>query len=414
MRKSKAIIMLVMSVGVGLAATLVAAKVMGSNPNAQPAQPKPTRKWVAVAVVKIPEGKEIVATDVKKVEKLIDELPGDAIEQPDAVVGRFAQVIIEKDGVISETKLVTKEKPMDVNTLVKNGYRAMPIKVDTAVGKSDVLDAGLHVDVIVVFEGSEQGAEPISKTILQDIEVLAVRYDKDKQGKPSNTAPTAVLAVLPQDAEKLALAMTTGRIVLIARSSKDSTRVPTNGVTTACLGPDQKAPESAPAAKGPTPAEQLAQAKGLIAAGQQAAGEALLKQIALKHSAEEAGMQAQKELDAIAAAKLRAEALQRFDETCKQLEGLVSTGDFENATRRIEDAQAAFAGLTTADGGKAEDLLKPQLDRVKQGEKHAKQILSLILNYRMNHKDDLAKKELSELKRLYPRSQYYQKANNGA
>ena len=67
------------------------------------------------------------------------------------------------------------------------------------------------------------GGETLSKTVLENIKVLAAgeQVTQDAQGKP-HTVPVVTLLVSPEDADKLILASTQARIQLALRNTIDT------------------------------------------------------------------------------------------------------------------------------------------------------------------------------------------------
>jgi len=102
----------------------------------------------------------------------------------------------------------------------------MTVKVDDVVGVSGFIMPGTLVDIVVVItppRGSGQ-EEVISKIVLQNIKVLASgqNIDKPKDFREVEQSIKAVtLQVTPEQAEKLALASSEGKLQLVMRNSVD-------------------------------------------------------------------------------------------------------------------------------------------------------------------------------------------------
>ena len=111
--------------------------------------------------------------------------------------------------------------------------RAMAVKVDDVVGVAGFINPGNHVDVLVALRQNP----PITKIVLQNILVLATGAELERSGKAQQALPVKVitLEVTPQEAEKLALASTHGRIRLALRNHLASQAVLTKGETIASL-----------------------------------------------------------------------------------------------------------------------------------------------------------------------------------
>jgi pilus assembly protein CpaB len=96
----------------------------------------------------------------------------------------------------------------------------------------------------------------ITNTILQDVRVLAAgqKVEQDKEGKPQ-TVNVVTLLVNPEQANKLTMASTDGRIHLALRNTIDTKLVEPPPVYMASLlgAPPQPAPKGRPKAKATPP-----------------------------------------------------------------------------------------------------------------------------------------------------------------
>jgi pilus assembly protein CpaB len=94
---------------------------------------------------------------------------------------------------------------------------------------------GTLVDVVVVITPTEPSAGqagPISKIVLQNIKVLAngQNIDKPENQRDANSVKAVTLLVLPEQAEKLALATSEGKLQLVMRNSIDQGDEQTKGI----------------------------------------------------------------------------------------------------------------------------------------------------------------------------------------
>jgi len=115
------------------------------------------------------------------------------------------------------------------------GYRAMTVKLDDVVGISGFIMPGTLVDIVVVIipgDSGVQGQDPISKIVLQNIKVLAngQNIDKPEKEREANSVKAVTLLVTPEQAEKLALAASEGKLQLVMRNSIDQGDEQTTGI----------------------------------------------------------------------------------------------------------------------------------------------------------------------------------------
>jgi pilus assembly protein CpaB len=122
-----------------------------------------------------------------------------------------------------------------VPAVIKDRKRAISVKVDQIIGVAGFIKPGDKVDVLVTLKNPENGT-PITKIALENMLVLAAGAQVGKGGEGS-ASPVSVITieVTPEEAEKVALATSQGRIQLALRSYKDSEEVFTKGATVPAL-----------------------------------------------------------------------------------------------------------------------------------------------------------------------------------
>jgi pilus assembly protein CpaB len=185
---------------------------------------------IVVAVVDIPFGATINSNQVAVSPWPKESYPKDAIADPKVVVGRVALRDFFRGEPIVESKLVPLGKSSGLLSLkVPAGMRAFSIKVNEVVGVGGFIVPDSRVDVVVTTPITPNSQEKISKIVLEDIRVLAVgQVIEQKENKPV-TVNTVTLALLPEEAEKLALASNDGIIQLGMRNFTDNVLVMTGG-----------------------------------------------------------------------------------------------------------------------------------------------------------------------------------------
>jgi pilus assembly protein CpaB len=220
-------------------------------------------KQVAVAKVAIPIGTKIVPEQVMIVPFPKESTPDGAFETAEKLNGRVAVTNINAKEPITEARLAPEGTVGGLSAVIPEGYRAMTVKVDDVVGISGFIMPGTLVDVVVVINPEEgyKGAQgPISKIVLQNIKVLAngQNIDKPESEREANSVKAVTLQVTPEQAEKLALAATEGKLQLVMRSSLDQDDEQTPGVSKRGLltGDNSATPQPEPGSlKSERPAE---------------------------------------------------------------------------------------------------------------------------------------------------------------
>ena len=118
--------------------------------------------------------------------------------------------------------------------------RAISVKVNEVVGVAGFVLPGSRVDVLVTVNKLRNTGndEPMTRTVVSRVQVLTagtkIDQEKSKDGKPVATS-VVTLAVLPEDAERIALASNEGKVTLALRNPLDVETTDTNGIRLAAL-----------------------------------------------------------------------------------------------------------------------------------------------------------------------------------
>lgn len=190
---------------------------------------------VVVAKVDIPVGSRIIPEQLAIAQFPANVTPEGALSTIDEkLIGRVVVTSISPRDPVTEVKLAPVGAAGGLSSMIPEGYRAMTVAVNEVVGVSGFIMPGTLVDIVVVItppkgSGNE---EMISKIVLQNIKVLAngQNIDKPKDDREVERAIRAVtLQVTPEQAEKLALASSEGKLQLVMRNSVDQADEQTAG-----------------------------------------------------------------------------------------------------------------------------------------------------------------------------------------
>lgn len=192
-------------------------------------------------------------------------LPQGAITDPKQAIGRGALTAIYQGEPLINARLASPGSGGGLAPTIPTGMRAIAVRVDQVVGVAGFVTPGMRVDVIVTgVPPNSNGADQLSKTILQNIEVLSAGTDiqRDKEGKPQQVQVVNIL-VNPEQAEIISLATGgSNRIQLVLRNPLDTkiAEVPVTAMTNLFTGAPEKSVKAAVAAGprrsrpvGPTP-----------------------------------------------------------------------------------------------------------------------------------------------------------------
>ena len=221
MRNKRLIIAVLAAVAFGLIAAVSVSRYLA---NAQ--EYTKNLSNVVIARTDIQVGERIIAEQLSVAQFPRNVAPDGTFKVIDErLVGRIAVVKIAAREPITENRLAPEGSAAGLSAIIPEGYRAMNVRVDDVVGISGFIMPGTLVDVVVVIEPPEntQNRERISKIVLQNIKVLAngANLDRPKNEKEAERVKTVTLQVTPDQAEKLALAQSDGRLQLVMRNSID-------------------------------------------------------------------------------------------------------------------------------------------------------------------------------------------------
>jgi pilus assembly protein CpaB len=189
---------------------------------------------VAVAVADLPWGTVVTKEMIKMAPYLRDSIPAGYFSDPAALAGRTVIYPVKANEPILASRMAPSDvKGGGVAAIVAPNKRAMAVKVDKVVGVSGFIHTGNRVDVLVTLAGQGKVDAPITKTVLENVLVLAAGVETDPSKKQEKAAPVDVitLEVSPEEGEKLALAATEGKLQLMLRNFADTEDVKTKGTT---------------------------------------------------------------------------------------------------------------------------------------------------------------------------------------
>jgi pilus assembly protein CpaB len=191
---------------------------------------------VVVAAADLQIGLELRAEDVRVIDWPAGSVPADAIGSVDEVVGRGLIVPVIQYEPILPLKLAPKEAGSGLPPVIPPGLRAVSVRVNEVIGVAGYVVPGTHVDVIATVSPTAQATDMTSKVVLNDVQVLAAGT-KIENTDPDKPIPVSVVTLLvnPEEAERLTLASSEGKIQLALRNPLDRTKPVTTGVKPSLL-----------------------------------------------------------------------------------------------------------------------------------------------------------------------------------
>ena len=160
-----------------------------------------------------------------------DAVPAGAFSTVDSVAGQTTKVFLGAREPVTAIKLSSRGGGLSM--LVRPTMRAASVEVNQVSGVSGFVLPGDRVDVLVTVDprGADR-EDAITRTILQNIEVLAAGQKTQQESNKPITVQAVTLLVNPSGAEQLALAMHEGEISLALRNPEDQDTVKTVAYST--------------------------------------------------------------------------------------------------------------------------------------------------------------------------------------
>lgn len=181
---------------------------------------------IVVADGVLPLGTLLDASKLKTIAWTASEPMTGMFTKIEDVAGRALITSVAENEPILEGKLAPREAGAGLPATIPAGMRAISVAVNDVIGVAGFVTPGTMVDVLVtgvVGGGTQSGnTSNVTRTILENVRVLAAgqKIEQDREGKPE-TVPVITLLVAPEDAGKLAMASTQGKIQLALRNTVD-------------------------------------------------------------------------------------------------------------------------------------------------------------------------------------------------
>jgi pilus assembly protein CpaB len=227
MKNTRALVMLVFALLLGVVAVTLAAQWLGRQADI-------ATNRVVVAARDVQLGSPLTPDMLTTVEWPSGSLPTGAISDPVELGDRVVKTTLMRGEPVLESKLAPKGTKGGLSAVIAEGKRAITVKVNEVVGVAGFALPGNHVD-IMVNTNDEQGRSNdrermISKIVLERILVLAVAQEASRDDTKPKVVNAVTLEVTPEEAEKIDLARSVGNLSLVLRNQVDSENIQTSGI----------------------------------------------------------------------------------------------------------------------------------------------------------------------------------------
>jgi pilus assembly protein CpaB len=218
MNRSRLMMIGALAIAAGFLASVYVYKTL----QAKSGIPSDTGAEVMVAANDLQVGARVEERDVKVIKIPAADMPPGAPRKRADVVGHGVIIPISKGEFILPNRLAGENAGSGLPALIPPGMRAVSVRVNEVVSVAGFVTPGTRVDVLLT--GAPGGStDQQTTTVLQNVAVLASGHtlERTSTGEAQNTAVITLL-VTPDDAQRLTLASTEGRIQLALRNPLDT------------------------------------------------------------------------------------------------------------------------------------------------------------------------------------------------
>lgn len=228
MKNPRAVLMIVVSVGIGLGAVVLASRWISQQATVASSK-------IVVAASDIDIGMPLTPQMLKLADWPRGSVPAGASTDIKSLDTRVVKTSLLRGEPVLESKLAPLGSTGGLSAVIAKGNRAMTVRVNDVIGVAGFALPGNYVDIVVNTEDesvkTENVNKSISKIVLEHILVLAVAQEQKSDENKPKVVSAVTLEVTPEQAEKLDLARSVGSLSLVLRNQIDTSVVTTTGST---------------------------------------------------------------------------------------------------------------------------------------------------------------------------------------
>lgn len=154
-------------------------------------------------------------------------VPKGSLSRPEELLGRVVNTSLARGEPVLETKLAPVGAKAGLSSIIAPGQRAVTVRVNEIVGVAGFALPGNYVDILV--NTRDAAGRDVSKIILENVLVLAVAQQADRDETKPKVVSTVTVELSPDKVEKLDLARSVGQLSLVLRNQFESQTIQTSG-----------------------------------------------------------------------------------------------------------------------------------------------------------------------------------------
>jgi len=240
--RTSTIVMIAFAVVFGLLAVLVSQSWLNSQAELRmkslEANQKPTAmRTIVVAAKPLRFGNELTASHLREVAWPEDALPSGSFAKIADVLADGRRVVLtalETNEPVLKTKITGSGQRATLSAMLRDGLKAVTVRVNDVDGVGGFVLPGDHVDVGLTRSLDKANAS--SEIVLQNVRVLAIDQVADERVDKPAVAKAVTLEVDVVGAQKLALAASVGHLSMMLRKAGEADNQYTRRITLGDLG----------------------------------------------------------------------------------------------------------------------------------------------------------------------------------
>ncbi len=220
MRWSKTQLFLAVAVVLGTLAAGVGYLTLSSMATQAAARSGTSLTPVVVAATDVTFGTRLDPNMLRVVRYPKESVPDGAYASVDSVAGQVTKVFLSGREPVTSAKLSARGGGLSM--LIRPNLRATSIEVDAVSGVSGFVLPGDRVDVLMTVSRPGPTLDAVTRTLLQNVEVLAAGQKTEQNSKKPVSVQAVTVLVDPRGAEAIALARHEGELHLVLRNPEDT------------------------------------------------------------------------------------------------------------------------------------------------------------------------------------------------
>jgi pilus assembly protein CpaB len=177
-------------------------------------------KQIVVAAGPLPLGTRLTTKDLRTIPWPANAPVANMFVRPEDCDNRALITSVAENEPILESKLAPIAAGAGLAVAIPEGMRALSAAVNDVIAVAGFVTPGAMVDVLATGTTKENGN--ITRTVLENVKVLAANQRIESRNGRPETVAVITLLVTPADAAKLVMASSSGKIQLALRNTIDS------------------------------------------------------------------------------------------------------------------------------------------------------------------------------------------------